>query len=76
MQEMPEPKFLYGSHYSTPGYVLFYTIRSAPEYALCLQVRINAFKHNLISQNGRYDHADRLFTSVADTWNNVLTGKA
>ena len=37
-QEMPEPKFLYGSHYSTPGYVLFYTIRVAPEYSLCLQV--------------------------------------
>ena len=24
---MPEPKFLYGSHYSTPGYVLFYLAR-------------------------------------------------
>ena len=24
---MPEPKFLYGSHYSTPGYVLFYLVR-------------------------------------------------
>lgn len=26
-QEMPEPKFLYGTHYSTPGYVLYYLIR-------------------------------------------------
>ena len=25
--EMPDPKFLYGSHYSTPGYVLFYLAR-------------------------------------------------
>jgi len=25
--EMPEPKFLYGTHYSTPGYVLFYLVR-------------------------------------------------
>eukprot|EP00047_Mylnosiga_fluctuans_P005972 m.243958 g.243958 ORF g.243958 m.243958 type:complete len:918 (-) comp14365_c0_seq1:118-2871(-) len=62
-REMPDPKFLYGTHYSTPGYVLFYTIRSAPEYALCLQ-------------NGKYDHADRLFTSVAETWSNVLNGAA
>jgi factor associated with neutral sphingomyelinase activation len=27
MAEMPEPKFLYGTHYSTPGYVLFYLVR-------------------------------------------------
>ena len=27
-EEMPEPKFLYGSHYSTPGYVLFYLVRT------------------------------------------------
>jgi hypothetical protein len=26
-REMPEPKFLYGTHYSTPGYVLFYLVR-------------------------------------------------
>lgn len=26
-QEMPEPKFMYGSHYSSPGYVLFYLVR-------------------------------------------------
>ena len=26
-EDMPEPKFLYGSHYSTPGYVLFYLVR-------------------------------------------------
>ena len=24
---MPEPKFLYGSHYSTPGFVLYYLVR-------------------------------------------------
>lgn len=32
------PKFLYGTHYSTPAYVLFYLVRAAPEYMLCLQV--------------------------------------
>ena len=27
MVQMPDPKFLYGTHYSTPGYVLFYLVR-------------------------------------------------
>ncbi|KQK74341.1 protein FAN-like protein [Amazona aestiva] len=30
-QEMPEPKFMYGSHYSSPGYVLFYLVRVGPD---------------------------------------------
>ena len=60
-EEMPEPKFMYGSHYSSPGYVLFYLVRVAPEYMLCLQ-------------NGKFDHADRMFNSVAETWKNCLDG--
>ncbi|XP_030070637.1 protein FAN [Microcaecilia unicolor] len=60
-QEMPEPKFMYGSHYSSPGYVLFYLVRVAPEYMLCIQ-------------NGKFDHADRMFNSVAETWKNCLVG--
>ena len=36
--EMPSPKYLYGTHYSTPAYVLHFLVRSAPEYLLCLQV--------------------------------------
>jgi len=58
---MPEPKFLYGTHYSTPGYVLFYTIRAAPEYSLNLQ-------------NGKFDRADRLFRTVQDTYWNATHG--
>lgn len=58
---MPEPAFLYGSHYSSPGYVLFYLVRVAPEHMLCLQ-------------NGRYDHADRMFNSIGETWKNCLEG--
>ncbi|MEQ2283404.1 hypothetical protein AMECASPLE_010856 [Ameca splendens] len=58
---MPEPRFIYGSHYSSPGYVLFYLVRVAPEHMLCLQ-------------NGRYDHADRMFNSVSETWKNCLQG--
>ncbi|KAM6171056.1 protein FAN isoform 4-T4 [Erethizon dorsatum] len=59
--EMPGPKFMYGSHYSSPGYVLFYLVRIAPEYMLCLQ-------------NGRFDNADRMFNSIAETWKNCLDG--
>uniref|UniRef100_A0A1A8LKW8 Neutral sphingomyelinase (N-SMase) activation associated factor n=4 Tax=Nothobranchius TaxID=28779 RepID=A0A1A8LKW8_9TELE len=58
---MPEPRFMYGSHYSSPGYILFYLVRVAPEHMLCLQ-------------NGRYDHADRMFNSIGDTWKNCLEG--
>ncbi|TNN72233.1 Protein FAN [Liparis tanakae] len=58
---MPEPRFMYGSHYSSPGYVLFYLVRVAPEHMLCLQT-------------GRYDHADRMFNNIGDTWKNCLEG--
>ncbi|KAH9489754.1 hypothetical protein Btru_036661 [Bulinus truncatus] len=61
LPDLPDPKFLYGSHYSTPGYVLFYLARIAPEYVLCLQ-------------NGKFDHPDRMFNNFYDTWNNVLNG--
>ena len=36
MQDM-EDSFLYGTHYSAPGYVLYYLVRSMPEHMLCLQ---------------------------------------
>jgi factor associated with neutral sphingomyelinase activation len=35
-QDMTHP-FLYGTHYSAPGYVLYYLVRSMPEHMLCLQ---------------------------------------
>lgn len=57
------PPFLYGTHYSTPGYVLFYLVRVAPEFMLCLQ-------------NGRFDAADRMFHSVSDMYDSVLTNPA
>ncbi|KAH8068920.1 hypothetical protein JL720_12128 [Aureococcus anophagefferens] len=50
--------FLYGTHYSTPGYVLFFLVRCVPEYMLCLQ-------------NGKFDAADRMFDSVRDAWTSV-----
>ena len=57
---MPEPRFLYGSHYSTPGFVLYFLVRKIPECMLCLQ-------------NGRFDHPDRMFNSIPQTWINVTT---
>jgi factor associated with neutral sphingomyelinase activation len=33
---MDEP-FIYGTHYSAPGYVLYYLVRNMPEHMLCLQ---------------------------------------
>ncbi|GAB4819113.1 hypothetical protein N2152v2_006159 [Parachlorella kessleri] len=54
------PPFLYGCHYSTPGYVVFYLMRSDPQLMLRLQ-------------NGRFDAPDRLFWSLQDTWKSVLS---
>jgi len=55
----PQPKFLYGTHYSAPAYVLYYLVRQAPEYMLRLQ-------------NGRFDAPSRMFHSIEETWNSVL----
>jgi factor associated with neutral sphingomyelinase activation len=57
------PPFLYGTHYSTPGYVLHYLVRIAPEYMLCLQ-------------NGKFDAPDRTFLSIADSWKSCLQNPA
>ena len=53
------PPFLYGTHYSTPGYVLHYLVRVAPEFMLCLQ-------------NGKFDTSDRMFHSIPDTWDSCM----
>ncbi|KDO26943.1 hypothetical protein SPRG_07656 [Saprolegnia parasitica CBS 223.65] len=56
------PPFLYGSHYSTTGSVLYFLVRLRPftQYAKDLQ-------------GGKLDHADRLFHSVTEAWTNCLT---
>lgn len=57
-QQLPEgEKFMYGTHYSTPGYVCGYLLRSHPLYMLRLQ-------------NGKFDLPDRLFYSVKKDWKN------
>ncbi|XP_042457467.1 protein SPIRRIG-like isoform X1 [Zingiber officinale] len=54
------PKFHYGSHYSSAGIVLFYLVRLPPFSA-----------ENQKLQGGQFDHADRLFNSVRDTWSSA-----
>ncbi|XXQ39809.1 BEACH domain-containing protein [Plasmodiophora brassicae] len=64
-KEMPDdqPKFLYGTHYSTPGYVVYYLVREQPAYMLTLQ-------------GGKFDSPDRLFVSVAETWESCNRNQA
>jgi factor associated with neutral sphingomyelinase activation len=62
MQDMDE-KFLYGTHYSAPGYVLYYLVRSMPE-------------HMLLLQNGKWDSPDRMFHSIAHTFQCALRNHA
>ncbi|CAM9650206.1 unnamed protein product, partial [Hapterophycus canaliculatus] len=53
------PSFMYGSHYSTAvGVVLHYLVRLQPFAGL----------HKDMQQNGAFDVADRLFSSVARSW--------
>lgn len=55
------PPFMYGSHYSNSGSVLFYLVRMEPYTT-----------YHLALQGGRFDHADRMFHSVQRAWENVL----
>ncbi len=50
--------FLFGTHYSTPGYVLYFLARALPEHLLRLQA-------------GRFDAPDRLFCDLGSTWKGV-----
>ncbi|CAB9510437.1 Lipopolysaccharide-responsive and beige-like anchor protein [Seminavis robusta] len=62
MQDMDD-SFLYGTHYSTPGYVLYFLVRSMPEQMLCLQ-------------NGKFDAPDRMFYSMNHCFNCVQSNHA
>ena len=54
-KQMPEPKFLYGTHYSNPGYVIGYLVRKYPQFMLKLH-------------SGKFDHPDRMFHSIPIDW--------
>ncbi|XP_058444150.1 neurobeachin isoform X17 [Malaya genurostris] len=53
------PPFHYGTHYSTSAFVLNWLIRIEPFTAMFLAL-----------QGGKFDHADRLFSSIALSWKN------
>ncbi|KAM8939045.1 lipopolysaccharide-responsive and beige-like anchor protein isoform 2-T2 [Pelodytes ibericus] len=53
------PKFHYGTHYSTSSFVLSWLLRIEP---------FTTFFLNL--QGGKFDHADRAFSSISRAWRN------
>jgi factor associated with neutral sphingomyelinase activation len=54
-----DPPWMYGSHYSNPGLVVYYLLRQRPQWMLRLQ-------------NGKFDAPDRLFSSISGTWESLL----
>ena len=55
----PTPAFHYGTHYSTAAFVLNYMVRVEPFTSQFLAL-----------QSGKFDHPDRLFSSVKRAWDN------
>lgn len=53
------PKFHYGTHYSTASFVLAWLLRIEPFTTYFLNL-----------QGGKFDHADRTFSSVSRAWRN------
>jgi factor associated with neutral sphingomyelinase activation len=55
--ELPEnERYLYGTHYSAPGYVIGYLVRKNPLWMLKLQ-------------GGKFDNPNRLFKGMHKEWN-------
>ena len=55
------PPFHFGSHYSSVGSVLFFLLRVEPFTTQALAL-----------QGGRFDHADRLFHSLRETYEHIV----
>ena len=55
------PSFLYGSHYSNAGIVMYYLLRFEPYASLHVEF-----------QAGKFDFPDRLFYSIGQTWKTCL----
>lgn len=53
------PPFHYGTHYSTSAFTLNWLIRMEPFTTMFLSL-----------QGGKFDHADRLFSSISMSWKN------
>ena len=57
--EQQIPPFHYGTHYSTSAFVLNYMLRLEPFTTMFLAL-----------QGGKFDHPNRLFHSIKDSWEN------
>ncbi len=55
----PEERFLYGTHYSTPAYVISFLLRKNPLHMIKLQ-------------SGNFDNPNRLFHSINKEWHSAL----
>ena len=56
------PRFMYGSHYSSPGVVLYFLLRIEPFTSLALEL-----------QGGHFDCPDRVFHDAASSWRGCHT---
>lgn len=56
-----EERFLYGSHYSSPGVVLHFLLRQEPFTSMAIEL-----------QSGRFDCPDRLFFDMAGCWHSCM----
>mmetsp|Transcript_11727 Transcript_11727/g.21928 ORF Transcript_11727/g.21928 Transcript_11727/m.21928 type:complete len:2939 (+) Transcript_11727:68-8884(+) len=56
-----EERFLYGSHYSSPGVVLHFLLRQEPFTSMAIEL-----------QSGRFDCPDRLFFDIAECWHSCM----
>ena len=59
------PPYHWGSHYSVPGFVLWYLLRLEPFTSLHVQL-----------QDGKFDKADRLFNSLEATYKGCTTNSS
>ncbi len=55
-----EQKYLYGTHYSCPGYVIGFLVRQYPQWMIKFQ-------------GGKFDNPNRLFKGINKEWTSVNT---
>jgi factor associated with neutral sphingomyelinase activation len=61
--ELPEEdRYLYGTHYSCPGYVIGFLVRMNPQWMIKFQ-------------GGKFDNPNRLFKGINKEWNSCLTNQ-
>lgn len=59
--ELPEAdRYLYGTHYSCPGYVIGFLVRSNPQWMIKFQ-------------GGKFDNPNRLFKGINKEWESCQT---